>query len=84
MHVNHVNVVVADMERSLAFYVGLLGMRVTFETHLTGDWIDEVSRRAAGRALSSWSIRLRRASPLTETRSPIRMVCAMSRWKWTI
>jgi glyoxylase I family protein len=42
MHVNHVNVVVADMERSLAFYVGLLGMRVTFETHLTGDWIDEV------------------------------------------
>jgi glyoxylase I family protein len=42
MHVNHLNIVVADMERSLAFYVGLLGMRVTFETELVGDWISEV------------------------------------------
>jgi catechol 2,3-dioxygenase-like lactoylglutathione lyase family enzyme len=42
MHVNHVNIVVANMERSLDFYVGLLGMRVTFETHLSGDWIEEV------------------------------------------
>ena len=43
MQVNHVNIVVADMERSLAFYVGLLGMRVTFETDLTGEWIDTVT-----------------------------------------
>ncbi len=43
MRVNHVNVVVSDMERSLAFYVGLLGMRVTFECDLTGDWIETVS-----------------------------------------
>ena len=42
MRVNHVNVV-SDMERSLAFYVGLLGMRVTFECDLTGDWIETVS-----------------------------------------
>lgn len=43
MQVNHVNIVVADMERSLAFYVGLLGMRVTFEVDLTGEWIDTVT-----------------------------------------
>ena len=41
--VNHVNIVVADMERSLAFYVGLLGMRPTFEVELNGDWIDTVA-----------------------------------------
>jgi catechol 2,3-dioxygenase-like lactoylglutathione lyase family enzyme len=35
MRVGHVNIVVADMERSLAFSVGLLGMRGTFEAHLT-------------------------------------------------
>jgi len=43
MRVDHVNIVVADMERSLAFYVGLLGMQVTFEAELTGDWIEAVS-----------------------------------------
>ncbi len=43
MRVNHINIVVADMERSLAFYVGLLGMRVTFEAELTGEWIETVS-----------------------------------------
>jgi glyoxylase I family protein len=43
MRVNHVNIVVADMDRSLAFYVGLLGMRVTFEIDLVGDWIDAVT-----------------------------------------
>ena len=43
MRVNHVNIVVSDMERSLAFYVGLLGMRVTFEADLEGAWIDTVT-----------------------------------------
>lgn len=43
MRVNHVNVVVSDMAHSLAFYVGLLGMRVTFEADLTGEWIETVS-----------------------------------------
>ena len=43
MRVNHVNIVVADMERSLAFYVGLLEMRVTFEAELTGEWIETVA-----------------------------------------
>ena len=31
------------MERSLAFYVGLLGMEVTFEAGLEGEWIEAVS-----------------------------------------
>lgn len=43
MRVDHINIVVADMERSLAFYVGLLGMQVTFEAPLTGAWIEAVS-----------------------------------------
>ena len=43
MRVDHVNIVVADMERSLAFYVGLLGMQVTFEADLEGEWIEAVS-----------------------------------------
>ena len=43
MRVNHLNIVVADMERSLAFYVGLLEMRITFEAELTGEWIETVA-----------------------------------------
>lgn len=40
----HVNIVVEDRERSLAFYVGLLGMRATLDTVLEGAWIGRVSR----------------------------------------
>lgn len=43
MRVDHVNIVVADMERSLAFYCGLLGMQVTFACDLTGEWIETVA-----------------------------------------
>lgn len=43
MRVNHLNIVVADMERSLAFYVGLLHLRVTYEVELTGAWIEQVA-----------------------------------------
>jgi catechol 2,3-dioxygenase-like lactoylglutathione lyase family enzyme len=43
VRVNHVNIVVADMERSLAFYVGLLGLVTTFEIELAGDWIETVT-----------------------------------------
>jgi len=43
VRVNHVNIVVRDMERSLAFYVGLLGMRETFEVELNGERIDRVA-----------------------------------------
>jgi glyoxylase I family protein len=43
MTVNHLNIVVGDMARSLAFYVGLLGMRQTFDILLEGEWIEEVT-----------------------------------------
>lgn len=43
MRVNHLNIVVADMERSLQFYVGLLHLRVTYEVELTGAWIEQVA-----------------------------------------
>ena len=50
MRVNHLNIVVADRERSLAFYVGLLGMKITFETELVGEWIDTVVGLPGARA----------------------------------
>jgi catechol 2,3-dioxygenase-like lactoylglutathione lyase family enzyme len=40
--INHINLVVADLERTLAFYVRVLGMRVTFEVDLEGEWIETV------------------------------------------
>jgi len=43
MRVEHVNIVVEDMERSRAFYVNLLGMRQTLDTVLEGAWIEQVS-----------------------------------------
>lgn len=50
MTINHLNIVVADMECSLAFYVGLLGMRQTFDILLEGDWIAEVTGYPGARA----------------------------------
>ncbi len=43
MRIDHINIVVADMARSRAFYEGLLGMPVTFEAELTGAWIETVT-----------------------------------------
>ena len=42
MRFHHLNIVVADMERSLGYYRDLLGLRQTFETELQGTWIDTV------------------------------------------
>ena len=39
---HHINIVVTDMDRSLAFYCGLLGMRATFDIELEGQWIETV------------------------------------------
>ncbi|MBV9849927.1 MAG: VOC family protein [Armatimonadetes bacterium] len=41
--IDHINIVVADMARSRAFYADLLGMAVTFEAELTGEWIETVT-----------------------------------------
>ncbi len=43
MRIDHINIVVQDMERSIAFYGGLLGMEQTFDTMLDGEWIDKVT-----------------------------------------
>lgn len=53
-HVDHVNVVVSDMERSLRFYVGALGMEQTFSGELTGEWIEQVSGLAGVSALCAF------------------------------
>lgn len=50
MRFHHLNIVVADMERSLAYYRDLLGMRQTFETELEGEWIDTVVGLPGARA----------------------------------
>lgn len=38
------------MERSLAFYVGLLGLRATFEKELYGEWIETIVGLPGARA----------------------------------
>ena len=40
--IDHLNIVVADMERALAFYVGVLGFTKTKEAHLAGEWIEQI------------------------------------------
>jgi catechol 2,3-dioxygenase-like lactoylglutathione lyase family enzyme len=40
--IDHVNLVVRDLKRMTAFYRDVLGLRVTKEVSISGDWIDEV------------------------------------------
>jgi catechol 2,3-dioxygenase-like lactoylglutathione lyase family enzyme len=40
--IDHLNVVVADMERALKFYCGVLGFTKTKEAQLSGDWIERI------------------------------------------
>jgi glyoxylase I family protein len=40
--IDHLNVVVADMARSLTFYCGVLGFTKTKEAQLSGDWIERI------------------------------------------
>lgn len=41
--IDHVNIVVTDMERSIAFYSNVLGLKRSFEALLEGDWIETVT-----------------------------------------
>lgn len=41
-HVDHINIVVHDLERSVHFYTELLGLVETRRAHLTGDWIEAI------------------------------------------
>src|SRR5215212_8136134 len=40
--VDHINIVVADLERSLRFYTEVLGFVKTKDAYLEGDWIDRI------------------------------------------
>ena len=40
--IDHVNIVVSDLERSIRFYVDVLGMKETKRAYLEGDWIEAI------------------------------------------
>ncbi len=40
--IDHINIVVADLERSIKFYTELLGFKLIRTAHLQGDWIEQV------------------------------------------
>ena len=40
--IDHLNIVVADMARSLEFYCGVLGFTKTADVHMRGAWIEEI------------------------------------------
>lgn len=40
--IDHLNIVVADLARSVKFYTELLGFRVAKEARLEGEWIDRI------------------------------------------
>lgn len=41
-YVDHINIVVSDLERSVRFYTEFLGLRETRRARLTGAWIDAI------------------------------------------
>src|SRR5688572_21962119 len=40
--VDHINIVVADLQRSVRFYTEILGFTKTKEAYLEGEWIDRI------------------------------------------
>lgn len=40
--IDHINIVVTDLARSLQFYCGVLGFTRTKEAHLEGEWIERI------------------------------------------
>ena len=48
--IDHVNIVVADLERAIRFYSDLLGLRRGFEVFLEGEWIETVTGLKGARA----------------------------------
>jgi len=41
-HIDHINIVVSNLERSVRFYTQLLGLKETKRATLTGDWIEAI------------------------------------------
>jgi catechol 2,3-dioxygenase-like lactoylglutathione lyase family enzyme len=50
IRIDHINIVVTDMERSVRFYSELLGLRRGFETTLEGEWVERVTGLPGARA----------------------------------
>ena len=42
-HIDHVNLVVADMPAMIDFYCNVLGMRLARQVTISGSWIDDVT-----------------------------------------
>ncbi len=40
--IDHINIVVSDLERSVRFYTEVLGFRLVREAHLHGEWIGRI------------------------------------------
>ena len=40
--IDHINIVVADLARSVAFYTEVLGFRKTADVVMEGDWIEAI------------------------------------------
>jgi len=40
--VDHINIVVSDLERSVRFYTEVLGLEETKRAHLEGAWVEEI------------------------------------------
>jgi len=40
--VDHINIIVSDLERSLRFYTEVLGLEETKRAHLEGEWIETI------------------------------------------
>jgi catechol 2,3-dioxygenase-like lactoylglutathione lyase family enzyme len=46
VRINHANIVVANLELSLAFYEGTLGLKRVFEQELSGEWLENLTSLA--------------------------------------
>src|SRR4051812_31005625 len=40
--IDHINIVVADLERSVKFYTEVLGFRKTHDVYMEGEWIEQI------------------------------------------
>ena len=47
---DHVNVVVSDMARSMDFYAAILGLRLVMDRELSGEWFERVTGMVMARA----------------------------------
>ncbi len=50
IRIDHLNIVVSDIERSVRFYTAVLGLRRGFEKLLEGEWVETVTGLPGARA----------------------------------